>query len=202
MPAAMFPQCSLQVGRRKGARRREDARAADRGRASVLRFGCPTRRSWIVVRRLAFVLVIATMMAAVIAAAGRATEATFGVILVTPTAVHRGRPAAVRIRAAERLPASCQIRIVAIAPGADRERALDAFVNGGYSVMGTSGYSFHRLRPTPRLGFLMHPRRTSATTWAATAVFPRRGRWQLVVPNWCAEGYASPLPAVRSVAVK
>jgi hypothetical protein len=32
--------------------------------------------------------------------------------------------------------------------------------------------------------------------------FPRRGRWQLIVPNWCAPGYASPLPAVRVVTVR
>lgn len=141
-------------------------------------------------------------MSGVMAAVALATKAKFGIILLTPTEVHLGRPVAVRIRAAERLPASCQMRIVAIAPGADRERALDAFINGGYGVNGTTGYSFHPLRPTPRLGFVLHPGRTSATTWTATAAFPRRGRWQVVVPNWCANGYASPLPAVRSVTVR
>jgi len=94
------------------------------------------------------------------------------------------------------------MRLVAIAPGVDREKALDAFINGGYGVQATTGPSFHRLRPTSRLGFLLHPHRSSASTWTATATFPRRGRWQVVVPNWCAEGYASPLPALRIVRVQ
>jgi hypothetical protein len=94
------------------------------------------------------------------------------------------------------------MRLVAVAPGIDRYHALDVFIIGGYSVNGPFGTTFHRLRATPRLGFLAHLRRSSATSWQATVKFPRGGRWQLIVPNWCAPGYASPLPAVRVVTVR
>jgi hypothetical protein len=85
---------------------------------------------------------------------------------------------------------------VSLPPGIDRYHALDAFMNGPF------GSTFHRLGATPRLGFLAHLRRSSATSWRATVKFPRVGRWQLIVPNWCAPGYASPLPAVRIITVR
>jgi hypothetical protein len=96
---------------------------------------------------------------------------------------------------------SCRMRLVAIAPGADRQTALDALVNGGTTVSGPSGPMSHRLRATARLGLRIATRRTGATTWRAVGRFPRPGRWQLVVPNWCAPGYAMPQPAVRVVTV-
>jgi hypothetical protein len=113
-----------------------------------------------------------------------------------------GEPVSATIRTGPVGTGPCRMRLVAVAPGVNRYHALDAFINGGYSVMGPSGFSFHRLRPTPRLGFLARLRRTSPTQWRATATFPRRGRWQLIVPNWCAPGYASPPPAVRVIAVR
>ena len=91
--------------------------------------------------------------------------------------------------------------LLAVAPGIDRQRALDAFIIGGYAVMGPQGSSFHRVRGTGRLGFLAHMHRLSATSWRAAIKFPSSGRWQLIVPNWCAPGYASPLPADRIVTV-
>ena len=94
------------------------------------------------------------------------------------------------------------MRLVAVAPGIDRYHALDAFINGGYSVMGPSGSSTHHLRATSRLGFLARLRRTGPTKWTTTVKFPRPGNWRLIVPNWCAPGYASPLPADRKVTVQ
>lgn len=154
------------------------------------------------VRRLVPVSLAVVVMLGVAAAIGMAAETKFGVILLLPRQAHRDQPVTVRIQAAEKLPTSCQMRLVAIAPGIDREEALDAFINGGFTVLGPSGPSFHRLRASSRLGFLMHPHRSTASTWTATAMFPQRGRWQVVVPNWCAEGYASPLPAVHTVTVQ
>lgn len=121
---------------------------------------------------------------------------------VSQSQPHIGQRVSTVIRTGSVSTGACRMRLVAVAPGVNRYRALDAFINGGYSVMGPSGFSFHRLRATPRLGFLAHMRRSSPTSWRATLTFPRRGRWQLIVPNWCAPGYASPPPAVRIVTVR
>jgi hypothetical protein len=130
-------------------------------------------------------------------------SAKFGLQLsVSRAQAHIGQPVSVLIRTGPVGAGACRMRLVAVAPGINRYHALDAFIDGGYSVMGPSGPSFHRLRATPRLGFLARTRRTSATSWRATVKFPRRGRWQLIVPNWCAPGYASPLPAVRVITVR
>jgi hypothetical protein len=121
---------------------------------------------------------------------------------VSQTRPHVGQPISVVIRTGPVGAGTCRMRLVAVAPGVDRYHALDAFILGGYTVGGPFGSTFHRLRPTPRLGFLAHLRRSSLTSWRAAVKFPRRGRWQLIVPNWCAPGYASPLPAVRIVTVR
>ena len=121
---------------------------------------------------------------------------------VSQSQPHIGQPVSAVIRTGPVGTGPCRMRLVAVAPGVNRYRALDAFIDGGYSVMGPSGFSFHRIRATWRLGFLAHTRRSSPTTWRATVTFPRRGRWQLIVPNWCARGYASPPPAVRIVTVR
>ncbi|HZT17054.1 MAG TPA: hypothetical protein VFA19_14030 [Gaiellaceae bacterium] len=143
--------------------------------------------------------VVLTAVLALVAAGG--AQAKFVISLhVSPSRPRAGEPVQVVIRAAEF--GACRMRLLAVAPGADRYRALDAFINGGYSVMGTAGFSFHRLRPTPRLGFLVVTRRSTATAWRATIRFPRWGRWQLIVPNWCAPGYANPPPAIRVVSVR
>jgi hypothetical protein len=123
-------------------------------------------------------------------------------LLVSQSQPHIGQPVSAVIRTGPVGTGPCRMRLVAVAPGINRYHALDAFINGGYSVMGPFGFTFHRLRPTQRLGFLAHTRRSSATSWRATMKFPRRGRWQLIVPNWCAPGYASPPPAVRIVTVR
>jgi hypothetical protein len=83
-----------------------------------------------------------------------------------------------------------------------RYHALDAFIIGGYSVNGPFGSTFHRLRATPRLGFLALMQRATPTEWRTTVKLPRPGNWRLIVPNWCAPGVASPLPADRTVTVR
>jgi hypothetical protein len=129
--------------------------------------------------------------------------AKFGLQLsVSQSHAHIGQPISALIRTGPVGTGACRMRLVAVAPGIDRYHALDAFINGGYGVMGPSGFSFRRLRATPRLGFLAKTRRSSPTSWRATVKFPRRGRWQLIVPNWCAPGYAIPPPAVRIVTVR
>jgi hypothetical protein len=129
--------------------------------------------------------------------------AKFGLRLsVSQSQPHTGQPVSVLIRTGPVGTEACRMRLLAVAPGVNRYHALDAFILGGYTVGGPFGSTFHPLRATRRLGFLAHTRRTSPTSWRATVSFPRRGRWQLIVPNWCAPGYASPLPAVRVVTVR
>lgn len=129
--------------------------------------------------------------------------AKFGLhVSVSQPQPHVGEQVSVLIRTGPVGTGTCRMRLVAVAPSVNRYHALDVFILGGYTVGGPFGSTFHRVRPTPRLGFLAHMRRTSPTTWRTTVKFPRRGRWQLIVPNWCAPGYASPLPAVRIVTVR
>ena len=112
------------------------------------------------------------------------------------------QPVAVALRTEERADAGCRMRLLAVAPGVDPSRAIEAFVGGGVSVQGPNGYSFHRMRPTPRLGFEPRLIRTGARTWRGTLRFPRSGLWRLVVPNECAPGWMYPWPAFRAVVVR
>jgi hypothetical protein len=84
----------------------------------------------------------------------------------------------------------CRMKLVAVAPGVDAYRAVEAFVNGGPT------------RPSVRLGFLVRTTRSGPGTWRARLRFPRAGRWHLIVPNWCAPGIASPRPLDRVVTVR
>jgi hypothetical protein len=84
----------------------------------------------------------------------------------------------------------CRMKLVAVAPGIDTYRAVEAFVNGGPT------------RPSARLGFLVLPARTGPGAWRARLRFHRAARWHLIVPNWCAPGVASPRPADRVVTVR
>lgn len=128
--------------------------------------------------------------------------AKFKVLLSISTSQPRvGQVVSVLLRTGPVGSGPCRMRLLAVAPGIDRQRALDAFIIGGSAVMGPQGSSFHRERRTGRLGFLARMQRSSATSWHAAVKFPRSGRWQLIVPNWCAPGYASPLPADRTVTV-
>jgi hypothetical protein len=129
--------------------------------------------------------------------------AKFGVrVSVSPSQPRIARPVSVLIRTGPVGTGACRMRLVAVAPGTDRYHALDAFIIGGYSVNGPFGSTFHRLRPTPRLGFLARMQRAGPTEWRTTVKFPRPGNWRLIVPNWCAPGVASPLPADRTVTVR
>ena len=152
-------------------------------------------------RGIRFVTLLAVFVALSLSLALDAA-AKFRVLLSMSTSQPRvGQVVSVRLRTGPIGSGACRMRLLAVAPGIDRQRALDAFISGGYAVMGPSGSSFHRVRRSGRLGFLAHMRRSSATSWQAAIRFPRPGRWQLIVPNWCARGYASPLPADRGVTV-
>ena len=143
--------------------------------------------------------VVAAAAALVVAPAA---AAKFAVRLNVPAHVRVRQPVAVVVRTGDIGGGACRMRVVAIAPGADERKALAALVDGSIGVMTSTGLVVRRLRVTPAIGLRVALRRTGATAWRGTTRFPRAGRWKLVVPNWCAPGYATPSPAVRVVVVR
>jgi hypothetical protein len=120
---------------------------------------------------------------------------------LSPSSPRAHEPVHVLVRAEESPGGACSIHVVAVAPGASVSRAVDGYV-GGQSVQGPNGYSVHRMRLTPRLGFSARTQRAGAMSWRATLRFPRKGRWRLVIPNECAPGWMYPWPAMRVVTVR
>ncbi len=98
--------------------------------------------------------------------------------------------------------ADCSMELLAVAPGISRFKALDAFIGGGISIQGPNGYFFRKMRPTPRMGFLVTLKRSRPKTWRTTIRFPRAGSWRLLVPNECGPGYMYPTPIDRVVTVR
>lgn len=129
--------------------------------------------------------------------------AKFGVrLLVSPSQPRVGRPVSILIRTGPVGAELCRMQLLAVAPGIDRFKALDPLLSGGYAVGGPQGSSFHRLRTTSRFGFRQRMQRSGPAEWNATVRFPRAGDWHVIVPNWCAPGWASPLPADRKITVR
>jgi hypothetical protein len=146
-------------------------------------------------------------IAGVVAALGLffvpAAPAKFAVSLtLSPDRPRAGVPVLALVRADARPGSDCALRLLAVAPGVDRYTALGVFINGSVSVIGPDGAVVRRIGPASWLGFLTRVRRTGPAAWQATIRFPRPGRWQLIVPNWCAPGYASPLPLLGKVTVR
>jgi hypothetical protein len=96
----------------------------------------------------------------------------------------------------------CHMKLLAVAPGVSKFRALAAFISGGVSIQGPNGYYTRKITPTPRMGFLISMKQVRRKTWRTAFRFPRRGAWKLVVPNECAPGYMSPSPVDRVVNVR
>lgn len=94
------------------------------------------------------------------------------------------------------------MKLLAVAPGADRFRALDAFLIGRVGVWGPTGYFVRKVTPTPRMGFLTPLKRVGRRAWRTTIRFPRPGAWRLIVPNECADGYRYPPPVEHVVTVR
>jgi len=114
-----------------------------------------------------------------------------------------GEAVRIVVRTDTRQARGCKMQLLALAPGISKNRALAAFISGGIGVIGPSGPSFHRIRPTPRMGFLVRMARTGPKTWRRIIRFPRAGRWRLIVPNWCAPGYVlGRSPADHAVTVR
>jgi hypothetical protein len=106
------------------------------------------------------------------------------------------------VGSAEQLGRDCDMKLLAIAPGVGKYKALDAFLVGGYTVNGPQGNTFHSTRPTRAMGFLRSMTRVGPKKWRATIRFPNTGNWRLIVPNRCAPGYAATPPVDRVVTVR
>ncbi len=103
-----------------------------------------------------------------------------------------GQPFTVSLRTDVELPAEHDLLLVAVAPGRIRSDVLGA----------VTGASSLTTAVVPRDGFAIELHRVRADRWRGIARLPRKGRWQLVVPNWGPEGYAIPPPLVRFVVVR
>jgi hypothetical protein len=143
------------------------------------------------------VAIVVTVALLVVPAAGAKFEVSLRLSEDMPRAHDRVRVAL----EADAHQGACRMRLVAVAPRVDRERALEALVNGSAAVFRPDG-SVRRVPPSPRLGFLVPLRRTGPGTWRGELRFPRSGAWHLVVPNWCAPGIASPRPLDRVLTVR
>jgi len=100
----------------------------------------------------------------------------------------------VAIRADEPLGHGAVMKLAVVAPGA---ALMDVVAK--VAGQGGSATSYPRVL---RDSFAVRLRRVSASTWRGAFRFPGAGSWRLVVPNWGAPGYASPLPLVRSIRVR
>lgn len=102
------------------------------------------------------------------------------------------RVLAVTVRSQERLSG---VRLVVVAPGVAVMDVVSATTQGGASAT-------PRTVQLPRDGFALRMHRSGPYTWRARVAVKRPGTWRLVIPNWSLQGYAMPLPLVRTIRVR
>jgi hypothetical protein len=86
---------------------------------------------------------------------------------------------------------SFNLRLIAVAPK-----------KSWYDVVGVvTGDSKIARADIPKDGFEIPLRRLSNRAWRGVVVFPRRGQWQLVVPNGAPDGFTIPPPVRRPIRV-
>jgi len=99
------------------------------------------------------------------------------------------QPVAVVVHSQAQL--SFNLRLVAVAP----EKPW-------FRVVGTVTGDISRPHANiPHDGFEIPLRRLSNRAWRGVVRFPRRGRWQLIVPNEAPDGVMIPPPARRAIVV-
>jgi hypothetical protein len=106
----------------------------------------------------------------------------------------KGRPGSVvvTVRSQERLSG---LRLVAVAPRVAVMDVVAATTQGGASAT-------PRTVEIPRDGFARLMTRTDPYTWRVRVTLNSPGVWRLVIPNWNLQGYAMPLPLVRTLRVR
>jgi len=138
--------------------------------------------------RSAFLVILGmTLMAMVVASA----QAKGRLWMNAPRSVAIGRMVTVTVRTGETLSG---LRLVVVAP---RVSVMDVVAATTQSGGATSPSDVEM----PRDGFAVLMRRTGASTWKARMRFARAGSWRLVIPNWSLQGYAMPLPLVKTIHV-
>lgn len=98
----------------------------------------------------------------------------------------------VTVRSQERLSG---LRLVVVAPRVPVMDVVAAATQAG-------GSATPRTVQMPREGFARLMTRVDQYTWRARVTLSRPGAWRLVIPNWSLQGYAMPLPLVRTVRVR
>jgi hypothetical protein len=132
-------------------------------------------------------------LAVALAAAIAATAQSTGRLSMTAVKA-KGHPGllVVTVRSQERLSG---LRLVVVAPRAPVMDVVAATTQGGASAT-------PRTVEIPRDGFARRMRRIGPYTWRSRVMLSRPGAWRLVIPNWSLQGYAMPLPLVRTVRVR
>ncbi|HVC86340.1 MAG TPA: hypothetical protein VNC40_02825, partial [Gaiellaceae bacterium] len=111
--------------------------------------------------------------------------------LSVPHSVATGRTVTVAVRTGEPLNG---LRLVVVAPKVSVMDVVSATTQGGAAT-------WPRAIQMPRDGFAVLMTRTGTLTWKAKVTFAKPGMWRLVIPNWSLQGYAMPLPLVKTIHV-
>ena len=138
--------------------------------------------------RSAFLVVFALTMTAMVVGSAQAKGRLW---MNAPHAVAIGRTVTVTVRTGERLSG---LRLVVVAPRVSVMDVVAASTQGG-------GASSPSQVEMPHDGFAVLMRRAGPSTWWAKVRFARAGSWRLVIPNWSLQGYATPLPLVKTIHV-
>jgi hypothetical protein len=137
--------------------------------------------------RLAIVMTLVALAATAPLAAGKGLDLT---LETDPGSPAVGERVEVTLRgvADEALTQPCRgMRIVVVAPGVSVTRALRS-LEGGVESRRIGRWDAFRLASLRSVGELR---------WTGRLRPNRPGRWTLVVPNWCAQGYVLPQGATR-----
>jgi hypothetical protein len=132
-------------------------------------------------------LALACLLVATPAATGKGVELQLRVSDATPSA---GEVVRVTLRGIPdpAIAQPCRVmRVIAVAPGVPVRRALSA-LEGGRASRPAGRWAAFRLASLRRVG---------EWRWTARLRPGASGRWTLVVPNICADGYVLPAGAAR-----
>jgi hypothetical protein len=136
-------------------------------------------------------LVLVILAMTVAAVSGGPAQAKGKLSMNAPRSIATGHAVTVTVTTAERLPG---LRLVIVAP---KVSVMDVVAATTQSGAATSP----RTIEMPRDGFAVLMMRTGKSRWTARVTFARPGTWRLVIPNWNLNGYAMPLPLVKSIHV-
>jgi hypothetical protein len=138
--------------------------------------------------RSAFLVVFAMTVTAMLVASAQAKGRLW---MNAPHSVAIGRTVTVTVRTGQTLSG---LRLVVVAPRVSVMDVVAATTQGGGATPASEV-------EMPRDGFAVLMRRAGPSTWKAKVRLSRAGSWRLVIPNWSLQGYAMPLPLVKTIHV-